>query len=326
MIDFVNPLAGNALRELGDELVDSDTKTVVAKRRDGLFRFVPPEDNYADNFGFQWNTWHNVQSESRGSKLRHSDSIKQRSGLWDGIFPVEGKTLLECGMGGGDDTESLLTLPLAEIHSFDLSTSVDRAAQYLSDPRLRIFQASIYEIPYPPESFDVVWCHRVIQHTPDPEQAMRCVCRMVKPGGFLFIHCYKRSRRYMQEAKYKYRWLTKRLPKNWVYGFVQRCGWPLHILNRWMARTRFTKWLAYNFVPFYAAPKMSLFQDMSEREIFEWEKLVTFDALTPQFDLPMTTKTFTEIIEDEGFEIVRLFDPPVSPLLARAIKKGSSQD
>ena len=34
----------------------------------------------------------------------------------------------------------------------------------------------------------------------------------------------------------------------------------------------------------------------------------------------MTTETFTRIIKEEGFEIQWLHDPPINPLLARAIK------
>ena len=36
-------------------------------------------------------------------------------------------------MGGGDDTEVLVTLPFAEIHSFDLSSAVERAHKHLKD-------------------------------------------------------------------------------------------------------------------------------------------------------------------------------------------------
>lgn len=212
MMNFVNPKNGSELKLLNGKYIDVGTNETLAEVRNEIARFVDSKDDYAENFGFQWNTWQHIQSEQRGSKLRHTENLNNRSGLWDNLNMVEGARLLECGMGGGDDTEVLLTLPLSEIHAFDISTSVERAAKYLADSRLKIFQASIYEIPYPPASFDIVWCHRVLQHTPDPEKAMRSVCRMVKPGGFLFVHCYKRSRKYMQEFKYKYRWLTKRLP------------------------------------------------------------------------------------------------------------------
>jgi 2-polyprenyl-3-methyl-5-hydroxy-6-metoxy-1,4-benzoquinol methylase len=320
---FISLKTGNTLVQHKDSLIDSQTLEGVSPIINGIPRFVVSEDDYAENFGWQWNHWENVQSESRGGTLQHTRNLAERSGLWGSSNLTAGKTLLECGMGGGDDTEVLLTLPLKEVHSFDISRSVDRAAKYLKDPRLTISQASIYEIPYPDESFDIVWCHRVIQHTPDPELAIRSVCKKVKPGGFLFIHSYKRSLRLMIEFKYKYRWLTKRLPSKVIYQFVDKWGPFFHRLNKILYSNIVTKFLAVNFVPFYKAPVGGIHSEMTDEENLEWEKLVTFDALTPAYDKPMSTKKFVAILKDEGFEISELFDPPKSPLIAQAVKVGS---
>src|SRR3546814_10594638 len=76
-------------------------------------------------------------------------------------------------MGGGDDTEVLLKFPFSKIYSFDFSNSVDRARKFIKDDRSYMFQASILGIPLPDRSFDFVFCHRVIQHTPDPADRKR---------------------------------------------------------------------------------------------------------------------------------------------------------
>lgn len=319
MISYINRKTGAALRAQGDLFVDCQTGETVASIRGGIPRFVQESDDYAGSFGFQWNVWHSVLSESR-SNYHHAKDLKARSGLWDSSFSAAGKTLLECGMGGGDDTEVLLSLPLAELHAFDISLAVDRAAKFLHDDRLRIAQASIFDIPYPVESFDIVWCHRVVQHTPDPEAAIRSVCKMVKPGGFLFLHSYKRSKKYMSEFRYRYRWLTTRLPKPWIYSFLRWFGKPMHFVNRLSKRSSFFSELTYKFIPFYQAPANGLLDNMSREEVIEWERMVTFDALTPAYDNPMTTEQFTSILKSEGFEIVWLHDPEDNPLLARAIK------
>lgn len=319
MIDFIDPKTGHALVRRQSGLYDSTGVAEVAPIVDGIPRFVTDDEDYAESFGFQWNHWHSVLSDSR-SNYPHAMDLKRRSGLWGEDFDATGKSLLECGMGGGDDTEVLLTLPIAELHAFDISRSVERAAKYLSDDRLQISQASIFEIPYPAEAFDIVWCHRVLQHTPDPQQAMRCVCRMVKPGGFLFVHSYKRSQRYMQEFRYKWRPLTTRIPRRWVHRSLRWFGTPLHELHRLMALTPQTSELARRVVPFFKCPA-ELSSEMTRAEVIEWERMVTFDALTPRYDQPMTTEQFKSILVDEGFQIVWLFDPDTSPVIARAIKQ-----
>ena len=221
--------------------------------------------------------------------------------------------------GGRDDTEVLLSLPFREIHSFDLSTAVERAARHLQDERLVLSQASIYAIPYPDQSFDFVFCHRVLQHTPDPEKSLRAICKKVKPNGILFIHSYKRSPEYMAEWRYKYRWLTTRVPKVLVYGYVRLLGWPMHHLVGWLNRLGHRpRRFAYCYIPFYRIERSGYCSDLDKGEAIELGRMVTFDALTPKFDYPMATQDMTRILESEGFVIEHLEDSLPSPVYATA--------
>ena len=308
------PGTGVTLVRDGERLIASDESDVCIPVVDGVPRFVSPDDNYAESFGYQWNLWENERSEDRGSRLGLAETIRQRTRF--DLYETEGKTLLECGMGGGDDTEVLLQFPFSEVHSFDLSHACERAARYLHDDRLTISQASIYEIPYADESFDFVYCHRVLQHTPDPVDALRCICRKVKPGGVLFAHAYKRSVWYMLEWRYKYRWLTKRLPMSWVRAYVERCGPCLHAVNNVLYRLPIVWVCAYNFVPFYYKSGVV---DRSHQ--LALEKLITFDALTPMHDHPMSRAEFLETIEAEGFRVEHLHDPRVSPIYCTAVRE-----
>jgi SAM-dependent methyltransferase len=45
--------------------------------------------------------------------------------------------------------------------------------------------ASIYELPFPNDSFDVVFAHTVIQHLRHPLQALREMRRVLAPGGIV---------------------------------------------------------------------------------------------------------------------------------------------
>jgi 2-polyprenyl-3-methyl-5-hydroxy-6-metoxy-1,4-benzoquinol methylase len=314
----VSPFTNNVLHYDGNALVSS-SGIAVAQVIAGVPRFVKPEENYAESFGWQWKQWAHNQSEDRGANVKQRQLILERTHFEK--YSLEGKTILECGMGGGDDTEVLLTLPFAEIHSFDLSTSVERAHEHLKDPRLFISQASIYATPYPDESFDFVYCHRMLQHTPDPENAMRAICKKVKPGGVIFVHSYKRSKRYMSEWRYKYRWLTTRLPKQIVFAYVSLFGDLMHHLVHFVSTLgpRGTD-LAYRFIPFYKLQRVGVYA-VPRREAIELEKMITFDALTPKFDSPMTTEQFTGILTEEGFVIEHLEDGFASPIYATARKR-----
>lgn len=316
MIPFVDPSNGDALEQRGGFLCNSRTGRTVARIVAGIPRFVSHADNYADNFAFQWKHWHDTLSDKRSAGHKKHETLARRTHFDE--YKTEGATILECGMGGGDDTEVLLDLPFREIHAFDISSAVERAAQYLHDPRLVLSQASIYEIPYADHSFDFVFCHRVLQHTPDPGQALRAICRKVKPGGVLFAHCYKRSWRYLLNYKYKYRWLTKRIPYQYVFWYVQTFGKPLHLLNAALHHCGpIGKSIAKQFVPFEYIRR---YGPLTGKRLLELEKLVTFDALTPLHDHPMTSKTFRQTIEQEGFRIDHMRDPRVSPMYCTAVR------
>jgi SAM-dependent methyltransferase len=312
---FVDPASGEPLREQGGSLVDPQGRTVAAIV-DGIPRFVDPARNYAKAFAFQWKTWRTLSDSLHGGRGKH-DEILRRTHFAE--YPTRGAAILECGMGGGDDTEVLLQLGFAEVHSFDLSEAVEVAGARLTDPRLTLSQASIFEIPYADASFDFVFCHRVLQHTPDPARALRSICKKVRPGGVLFAHCYRRSPRHMRNFKYKVRWLTKRLPARAVYAYVKTCGPALHRLNEWLYRRGSRGYrISYEWVPYCHYPK---FQDLGPERLRELEQLNTFDALTPAYDIPMTTEEFTGVIESEGFVIEHLHEDEVTPVWCTAVKR-----
>jgi SAM-dependent methyltransferase len=45
----------------------------------------------------------------------------------------------------------------------------------------------ITDIQYPEDSFDVVYCSHVLEHVPDDRQAMRELCRVLKPSGWAIL-------------------------------------------------------------------------------------------------------------------------------------------
>jgi ubiquinone/menaquinone biosynthesis C-methylase UbiE len=313
---FVDPRSGALLKESHNTLVNSETGDAVATIEKGIPRFVSAAENYAESFGWQWKTWSDARSDSRNPGHNLRQVILERTHFES--FDLDGATLLECGMGGGDDTEILLQMPFREVHAFDISTSVERAKKYLDDPRLTISQASIYAIPYPDRSFDVVYCHRVLQHTPDPTAALRAICRKVKPNGILFAHSYKRSWLHMNEWRYKYRWITKRLRPETVYRYVLDVGPTLHELVNRIYDTHVLRALAYCFIPFYCIRERD-YPHLNDEQRLEMAQHITFDALTPWHDHPVRPSAFRAVLEEEGFDIIHWHEHRASPMYCTSV-------
>ncbi len=87
-----------------------------------------------------------------------------------------------------------------------------KAAETLSDEgvsNVELKLASVYELPFEDDAFDVTYAHQVLQHLSQPVAALKQMARVTRPGGFVAV----------RDADYS----TMR-------------GWPYQdIHNRWLA-------------------------------------------------------------------------------------------
>ena len=107
----------------------------------------------------------------------------------DTAYPP-GSRILEAGCGVGAQTVLLAArCPDASITSIDLSdSSLAQARRSVESAGLRnvsFLQADILRLPFPPDSFDHVFLCFVLEHLPDPAQALRALHGVLKPGGTL---------------------------------------------------------------------------------------------------------------------------------------------
>ena len=105
------------------------------------------------------------------------------------------RRLLEVGCGIGTDLVRFARAG-AKVSGIDLSeTAIDLARKnfalnHLNAEELRV--ANGEQLPYPNESFDVVYGHGVIQYTADPAQLVRECHRVLKRGGTGIFMVYNR--------------------------------------------------------------------------------------------------------------------------------------
>ena len=151
---------------------------------DRIPRFVD-RSNYSDDFGFQWKKFFKTQLDSYSGLTITEDRLKRCLG--EPFQALENKLILEAGSGAGRFTEILLKFD-ANVHSFDYSSAVDaNAMNNGSKERLTLVQADIRKIPFEKGKYDFVVCLGVLQHTPNPEESIKSLWDMLKPGGKLII-------------------------------------------------------------------------------------------------------------------------------------------
>jgi SAM-dependent methyltransferase len=250
---------------------------------DGIPRFVP-RVNYARGFGLQWNTFRTTQLDSQTHTTVSADRLRRIAG--GNLRTFDGKTILEAGCGAGRFTEVLLASG-AKVFAADLSDAVDANASNCGHfPDYFVCQADILRLPVRPETFDIVLCIGVVQHTPDPEATMAALCRHLRPGGVLLMDHYSpdyaatRSRRALRRALLP-------LPPALALGLCRALVsglWPIHRLTFALrTQTIFDKvrqwWVRLSPVVDY----QDAYPQLGDKLLFDWAILDTHDTLTDRY-------------------------------------------
>lgn len=118
--------------------------------------------------------------------------------------PKDDDRILEVGFGSGYFISELITqIKDGKMCGIDISRDMVVVAskqnrQWIRKGKLELKQASIEKIPYPDNHFDKVFTANTIYFWPDPENNIKEVKRVLKPGGEFY--CAMRMKNQM-EAK-----------------------------------------------------------------------------------------------------------------------------
>ena len=270
----------------------------VFRITDFIPRFVPA-DNYAQNFGFQWNLFRTTQLDSASGLTISRDRFLKQSG-WDALA---GASVLDAGCGAGRFAEVALSLG-AEVFALDYSGAVDACWKNSGPhPRLHVFQADVYAAPFQEGCFDCVYSFGVLQHTPNPEKALKSLARQVKPGGRLCVDIYLKHWKSLLDIKYWLRPITRRISQGRLFRLIERCAPGLLVLSRVVRRIPGGT-LIGRLIPIADYEGI---HPLNEVQRLQWAILDTFDRLAPRYDRPQTPRTLTRWLDEAGLTGIEVF-------------------
>jgi len=284
-------VAGDRIQE-GRLVCDRSGKVYPILR--GIPRFVDPA-NYAESFGWQWNRFRDVQIDTETGASHSRDRFDAEAG-WTQT-DLEGQWVLDAGCGAGRFAEVAASRG-ANVVALDFSSAVDAAAETLRRfDNVDIVQASILELPFRAECFDFAYCIGVIQHTPDPHGAVRNVVQMVRPGGHFCFTIYGRRPWTRLNGKYLLRPITKRMPKETLLRTIETIMPVAFPVTSVLYRLPIVGRVARFAIPVANdVGREGFSRDQRYREAI----LDTFDALSPQYDSPLSPKEATEALRASG--------------------------
>ena len=120
------------------------------------------------------------------SKMNMYDTNKRLHVFYNELLTedIKGKKLLDAGCGTGWFSKGAAERG-AQVTSMDLGENLLAEVKKKCDTERVV--GSILEMPFPDNHFDIVVSSEVIEHTPEPEKAIKEIFRVLKPGGIMVL-------------------------------------------------------------------------------------------------------------------------------------------
>jgi len=267
----------------------------------GIPRFVDGE-MYASSFGHQWKKHARLQLDSQNGTAFSRERFYAIT-EWD-PGDLKGKLTLDVGCGAGRFSEIALEAG-AEVVALDVSTAIEPCREnLLRFSNLHCIQASIYEMPFRPGTFDCVFSIGVIQHCPNPRDAVMAVVDKAAPGGRIGLWIYALSWKSFVGTsgfKYLFRPITRKLSiqkLEKLSSALESISWPINRLVRNKGRIGR---LIMRSLPVSCADLNGL--NLSEESFREWVRLDTFDMYSPSYDKPCRFSRVRNWLESAGCRV-----------------------
>jgi SAM-dependent methyltransferase len=318
-ITIINPRNNYPLYLKGDNLFDDEGNAFPIVK--GVARIAELE-NYAESFGVQWNKFEKTQLDRENDGLDLSRRRFFAETHWD-QEDLSGKYILEVGSGAGRFSRVVLEHTKGILYSVDYSDAVTanfKNNSHIAPDRLHLFQASIYEMPFPDNSFDKVFCFGVLQHTPDFDASVKALIDKARPGGEIIVDFYPIKGWWTKiNSKYILRPITRRMRHERLFRLIEKnidwlikANFRLHKIGLGVM-TRFLP-----VVDLKGIPSSSL----NAEQFREWVVLDTFDMFSPIHDHPQRVKKVAQMFQRHGATVTFAGFETFSSGLAAAVVRG----
>jgi SAM-dependent methyltransferase len=282
-------------------------------------RFVP-RDNYAASFGYQWNRFKREQIDSANGTQLSATRFYSETG-WTKEW-LKGKWALDAGCGAGRFLD-VASQSEAEVVGLDVSSAIDAARANLAGRKnVHFVQASIYETPFRPGAFDGCYCIGVVQHTPDPQETMRLLPRVLRNGGRIAVTAYERKPWTMLYGKYWLRPLTKRLDRQKLLSWIESAMPVLFPITNLLFRLPLAGRLFLFLIP---VANYVHEHALTPKQRYDWAILDTFDMLSPEYDQPRTQQEVEEALRSAGIVNLKRVDSSGLTIIGEKTASGEKQ-
>lgn len=258
--------------------------------------------NYTDNFGDQWTRYPNLQLDS------HNGTSISQDRFWGALklspSDLRNKLILDVGCGTGRFAEIALQAG-AKVIGLDYSTAAYVAAKNLDKyPNFRAIRADIYNLPFKKNSFDIVYCLGVLQHTPNVEKAFKCLPPMVRSPGHLVVDYYWKRLKNILNWKYVIRPFTSNLNEKTVLKILKLIHPVVYPVSELFSKIPYIGKTISRLLP--VVNYVNDYKQLNRQQLREWSFLDTYDNWAPKYDKPQTLETVKKWAIDSGLKNIQI--------------------
>ena len=267
----------------------SDQQTLITASGDGIGRIIDGiprfvSDEHLESFGDQW-TRYEVAHENEDQA-----TFEAKTGVC--LSSLAGLRVLDAGCGGGRYSK-ICAEAGATVVGADHTRAVDKARELCEHlDNVSFVQADLKQLPFEPESFDLVFSIGVMHHDANTRSVFDAVAPMARPGGRYSVWLYRRNQWWQEIINSGLRFVTTRVPAALLRPFCHMGailgGVPL--VNRTLNK-------AVNF---------------SAHPSYENRVCDTFDWWAPEYQYHHTVNELCEWFGEAGFDELLVLPPEKS--------------
>jgi SAM-dependent methyltransferase len=185
----------SAAEQEGDEITSGTLDCRGCEREWSILRGIPRfiegisdeadlRKVYADSFGHQWTTYDWLRDEDEEEFFTITDLSPE---------DLSGKTVFDAGCGGGR-LARIVAPRCRECVGLDYSIAVEKAYElWRGVENAHFIQCDINNHTLKPETFDLVYSHGVLHHTPDTKRSFDNIPALVKSDGVLYVALFRQA-------------------------------------------------------------------------------------------------------------------------------------
>ncbi len=283
----------------GDEILEGSLLSPLGQSypvHRGIPRFVSLEA-YTAAFGFEWNRHARIYFDDKDKYRVYSTYAQLERKLALSPDKVRDHLVLDAGCGTGANAAAMAEWGAREVFCIDLSSAVDASfANTRQLDNVHVVQADLFQLPFPHDSFDVIYSIGVLHHTTDPEKAFLSLVPFLKKDGAIAIWVYADFRGIQRRWSDLLRTVTTRMNPRLLYALC----W-LAVPAYYVYKIPILGKLIFHFLP-----------SISTEPYWEDRVLDTFDWYSPTYQWKHTYPEVYDWFKEANLTDIHLLDVPVS--------------